>query len=243
MSDVDESSTTLVKEDNGWFSDGVLSVAQTAAKSEPGRQLHYWIAESAPSQLSRTRSTLLSVVASALLSATSPWLMPKRREESASTSVGAEERDEIEAAVHGLRRALAEASEEQFEDGIISRFWKGLDKDYGQDRKIFAEALGRLITNRNAPSEPSAMALRWLAEQPISTERSTERWLLERALSVPDAVIRDGAIVALQNLADPKTIPSLSTAAEREPVEFLRNQLRTILRDLGRGHGVPASQD
>ncbi len=129
-------------------------------------------------------------------------------------------------------KALFEKAEElQFEDGIESEFSRGLVslvRKYGRASK---GVLARLI-HGNVSSEVSSEALRWLGRMDDPATYSTRLWLLQRGLSCSSAKVRDGALLGLASLDDPRAIPYLQKALALEPCEELRKDMQLALTQL-----------
>lgn len=214
----------------------------TASIEDTGAELRY-IPNLPPPGVSRAmKFMLVAAAASACLSATAPappvW---RRRDEGTATSAKQDLQSELEQIAGELASALWSSRDEVFEDGIDGRLWRWLGEHFSARRSDFAEALAALLESGHVPPEPSAMALRWLGDRPARESMATQRWLLERSLFSIEAVIRDGAVIALQNLGDAGAVNALEAAARRESIEVLRDEMEAASRELVLARAVPPS--
>ena len=124
--------------------------------------------------------------------------------------------------------------QEYFEDGVESKFSRGLVsciQKYG-DKAI--EAITCVILYERVNPEVASEALRWLGEINHPESYKFRLWLLERSLSISSSKVRDGAILGLSYLNDPHAIHYLEQAIEQEKIIELRDDMKQVLSQLKR---------
>ncbi|MDR3614727.1 MAG: HEAT repeat domain-containing protein [Candidatus Obscuribacterales bacterium] len=127
-----------------------------------------------------------------------------------------------------LKRLGTLACESDFEDGMETSFSLAivdLVRAHGGDA---VNALERWINTKASNTEAAAEALRWIGRVDDSPTHEYRRWLLERSLASGIARIRDGAVIGLSSLNDPKAIPALKAAFRFES----NNELKVDIGDL-----------
>lgn len=118
-----------------------------------------------------------------------------------------------------------------FEDGVESPFSRELIRNLEKYGNVALEVLFDLILHARINPELAAEALRWLGYIENHETHEYRRWLLERSLECSSPRVRDGALLGLASLDDPKAIPSLKLAIEKEQVSELRHDMeQTILQ-------------
>jgi hypothetical protein len=133
--------------------------------------------------------------------------------------------------------ALFEAAKDQyFEDGMESEFSKGLIALVEAYGSMAVHELAYLILFEKVNAEVASEALRWMGNMPHSVSFPFRLWLLERSLLCSSSMVRDGAILGLASLDDPRAIPYIKRAMEREQCEELRKNMEQVLVQLERGH-------
>lgn len=134
-----------------------------------------------------------------------------------------------------LENLFARARGEIFEDGMESEFSRNLVALIEKHQDIAIEALADLIARGHTDSEVASEALRWVGhiENPITHQARLA--LLEQSLSASSARIRDGALLGLASMDDPRAIRSLERAIDREEVSELRDDMIEILEQLREG--------
>ena len=124
------------------------------------------------------------------------------------------------------------ARELQFEDGIETEFSRemiALVKAYGP---MSRDILARLFEDKRMSPEVLSEALRWLGRMDDERSYETRLWLLERGLTSPAALVRDGATLGLASMDDPRAIPYLSDAIHSEKLTELRKDMGQVLAQL-----------
>ena len=130
---------------------------------------------------------------------------------------------------------FAAAENESFEDGFDSAFSLELLRvvlKYGDAAVAIVSDL--ILQNRVAP-QVAVEALRCLGEMESEATHESRRLLLERSLGAVSHIVRDGAVVALSHLADPRSAAAVDAAASREQYRLLRVNMLTLLVQL-KGH-------
>ena len=139
-----------------------------------------------------------------------------------------------EVVMREIEALFAAARDEDFEDGMESRFSKGLVSMIRTHGNAATEAITSIIVQENANSEVVYEAMRWLGhidDPPTYEERLC---LLQRGLYYSLVRVRDGAALGLASLDDPHAIPSLKQAIEREQCGELRADMMQVLAQLER---------
>jgi len=125
-----------------------------------------------------------------------------------------------------------EAKRENFEDGMKSKFSQNLIsfiKKYSRDA---IESITCLIVYEKMNPEIAGEALRWIGriEHPDSYE--FRRWLLERSIILPSALVRDGALLGIASMDDKHTIKYLKEAIDKEYCGDLKVDMIQVLEQL-----------
>jgi hypothetical protein len=143
------------------------------------------------------------------------------------TDSGTVERTDLEKECVGIRidQLLNTSREMTFEEGLGTEFYSELEsiiKLYGRD-SILA-LYYRIIMSKQFDPEVATETLNRLGaiDCPDAETYDLLRWLLEESLKHPSPWVREGAIMGLSRLNDPKTIPSLKSAAEKEQRHLLK---------------------
>ncbi|MCG3117207.1 MAG: HEAT repeat domain-containing protein [Candidatus Manganitrophus sp. SA1] len=135
--------------------------------------------------------------------------------------------------VYQITKSLCEAAkEETFESGVESNFSRellSLIREYGN---IAIEVLANLIGTNRIDEEVASEVLLSLGQSHHSATYSFRLWLLEKSLTLPSLMIRDGAVLGLAYMDDPHSIPYLKTAIEREECEEVRKVMKKVLIQL-----------
>jgi hypothetical protein len=131
-----------------------------------------------------------------------------------------------------IESLLAAAVNENFEDGFDSDLSLELQRlvlKYGEPT---VEIVGDLTAeNRVAPSV-AAEVLKCLGEIRNEETREARRQVLEHGLNAPSHFVRDGAVIGLSGLSDPRSIAALWAAAEREDHRLLRTNMAILVEHL-----------
>jgi hypothetical protein len=131
-----------------------------------------------------------------------------------------------------VARLLAAAENERFEDGFDSSLSLELQRLVRRHGDATLEALSDLVLKEQVCPEVEAEALRCLGGMRDQPTYEARRLLLERALAGSSHVMRDGAVVGLSSLSDPRAIPAIEAAAERENYRLLRANMLELLEQL-----------
>ena len=131
---------------------------------------------------------------------------------------------------------LFEAAKDQhFEDGMESEFSRELTTLIAAYGNMTVQELAYLVLSEKVNAEVASEALRWLGNMPHDASFHFRLWLLERSLLCSSPMVRDGALLGLASLDDPRAIPYIKRAIEREQCEALRNNMEQALVQLERG--------
>jgi len=137
---------------------------------------------------------------------------------------------------HLLERLFQAARDEYFEDGMESSLSKGLApmvENYGNTDDL-RELLAYWILRDKATPYVVCEALRCLGRITHAPSHRYRRWLLERCLKSPSAIIRDAAGVGLAYLDDPQSILALAEAVQKESDPELQGNLSQVLKQFRR---------
>ena len=131
-----------------------------------------------------------------------------------------------------ITEIYALAEEEAFEDGVETDFSKSLTRLIRSGGNTVLSGLATVILEKSTDEEASAEALRWIGLMDDTQTHERRLWLLQKCLLSPSPKIRDGALLGISYMDDPKAVDSLKPAIEREPIETLRVALETVLEQL-----------
>jgi len=137
----------------------------------------------------------------------------------------------------GMRVCLDEASrlfinagEEHFEDGMESRFTRGLDLLVARFGSAAFIPLDSLIRNGN--TAVAGEALRWVGRVEHEESYKVRLDMLTDNLSHEDAGVRDAASLGIASIDDPVAIPKLKEAIKKEQCEELQRNMSLVLEQL-----------
>jgi hypothetical protein len=131
-----------------------------------------------------------------------------------------------------VRDLFGRSADEEFRDGFDSFLSLGLQQYVLRYGEAAVEAASDVILNEPVNSEAAAEALRCLAEMQHDATYEARRALLERGLDCPSHFARDGAVIGLEDLSDPRSIPALEAALAREEYDLLRDEMARLLGQL-----------
>lgn len=142
-----------------------------------------------------------------------------------------ESKDDLLAIEEDARSLLECSAPEDLEDGMDTPLIPGLFRLIRSHGAGAVLELAGLIESGSVDPHIASWMLRWLGRIPHHSTHQVRRWLLERGLRSPVAMIRDGAALGLAALRDPRAAPALRAAVEREPYKRLRRNIeRALLR-------------
>lgn len=124
------------------------------------------------------------------------------------------------------------AENESFEDGFDSVLSLELLRLVLQHGNVTLEIVSDLIFEDRAAPAAAREALSCLGEMEHSGTHEGRRGVLERSLACSSHVARDGAVTGLFDLGDPRSIPALEAAAERETYRLLRANMLELAEQL-----------
>ena len=127
---------------------------------------------------------------------------------------------------------FAAAENESFDDGFDSVLSLELQRLVLRHGNTTLEIVAEMIFENRVTSPVAAEALRCAGEMRNEATHEVRRQLLERALASPSNITRDGAVVGLSHLGDPRAIPILEAAAAREEYRLLRANMLDLLEQL-----------
>lgn len=127
------------------------------------------------------------------------------------------------------------AKEEIFEDGMESQFSRGLIEAIERYEEAALNIITDLIINESVNSEVASEALRWIGGIKHEATHETRLNLLEQSLNCSSIKVRDGAVLGLSFLDDPRAIDSIKEAMERENSKLLLRNMKQVLVQLEKG--------
>ena len=127
---------------------------------------------------------------------------------------------------------FAAAENERFDDGFDSVLSIELQRLALRHGDTTLEIVSDLIFDGRVAPPVAAEALRCVGEMTNEATHEARRQVLDRALASPSHVARDGAVVGLSHMGDPRTIPALEAAAAREDYKLLRANMLDLLEQL-----------
>jgi HEAT repeats len=122
-----------------------------------------------------------------------------------------------------------------FEDGMENPLSRGLTTLVTAYGPLSKDILAKLFEDKSVSPEVLSEALRWLGRMVDQQTYEARLWLIERALASPAPVVRDGAVLGLSSMDDPRAIRYLRLAAEREELPELRSDMLQVLDQLNSG--------
>lgn len=131
-----------------------------------------------------------------------------------------------------IRKLFRNVDEEVFEDGMTSNFSTALHGIISEYGTAAVEQLGEMTLARDAPVDVAEEALRQIGQIKDVDTHDARLSLLERALESPDLRIRDGGAIGIDYMEDPRAVPSLERALEREAYEWLGQYIRDVIARL-----------
>ncbi|MDE0610550.1 MAG: hypothetical protein OXH77_11670 [Anaerolineaceae bacterium] len=142
------------------------------------------------------------------------------------------ETEKPEALTEELKRIFFAAREEVFEDGMDSVFSRRLIMFMKRYSRLGIDILSELLILERVNAEVAGEALRYVGYLEHSETHISRRRLLEHCLFGSSARIRDGAILGIAAMDDPKSIPFVEQAVERERISGLKEDIMDVLDQL-----------
>ncbi len=136
---------------------------------------------------------------------------------------------ELATEIEGLFLA---ARDEDFKDGFDSPLSLALQALVLKHGETALQILSERILDERTSPDAAAEALRCLGEMENPGTQEARRRLLERGLDCSSHVARDGAVIGLSDLRDPRTIRALERAAAREDYRLLRANMLALVEEL-----------
>lgn len=127
---------------------------------------------------------------------------------------------------------FAAARNESFEGGFDSAFSFELVRLVLKHGDTSIRIISDVVLGEGVAPDVAAEALRCLGEMRNEATHDARRALLEHSLECSSHIVRDGAVLGLSDLSDPRTIPSLERAAAREQYKLLRANMVDLLERL-----------
>ncbi|MCY4020737.1 MAG: HEAT repeat domain-containing protein [Chloroflexi bacterium] len=129
-----------------------------------------------------------------------------------------------------IRNLFSLATFITLEPGMTNSFSEGLEEAIEKYGELALREIQELVVGEVIPFTIAAEALRYIGNTESIRFVSKRRELLEVCLLQSRfMLVRDGAAAGLSYLDDPRSIPSLQRAIEREPHAELKNDLIEVL--------------
>ena len=94
------------------------------------------------------------------------------------------------------------------------------------------EVITNLIINESVNAEVASEALRWIGDMRHEPTHENRLNLLEQSLNCSSIKVRDGAVLGLSFLDDPRAIDSIKEAMKRENSKLLYRNMEQVLEQL-----------
>lgn len=132
-----------------------------------------------------------------------------------------------------LQTLFEAAHDEVFETGVESELSTRLVYIIKQQGESALDSIANIILSEKANSEAAWEALRWLGKMDDAPSHEARLLLLERCLLTSHSIgIKDGAVLGLASMDDPKAIPGLEKALEQETNSEFRPDIKQVLQQL-----------
>ena len=131
-----------------------------------------------------------------------------------------------------VRSAFEAARDEVFEDGMESGLSRELEALVAEKGTAAVGAIAELVLKEKVEPEAASEALRCLGQMEHASSYLYRRQTMEKSLSSLAAIVRDGAALGLASMDDPRAIPYLEKAIEKEELDYLRKNLMQVLEQL-----------
>ncbi|MBA7607793.1 hypothetical protein ES703_14962 [subsurface metagenome] len=164
----------------------------------------------------------------------------ERLEQTENSTTQLERPEGIEQQIDTL---FEEAVDQDFEDGMESRFSRellSLVRKYGD---FAVNEINYLINHKGVNSEVAAEALLWLGDMDHPATYDYRLWLLERSLGSSSSRVRDRAALGLASMAHPHAIPYIKEAIDQETCTELREDIAQVLAELEANYHASHTKD
>jgi HEAT repeat protein len=127
---------------------------------------------------------------------------------------------------------FASGKSQEFEDGYESQFSKDLVSFVTKESNEAIVVIEHLVDQQRVNPQVVSEALRWVGRIRDPGTYAARLRLLENCLENSSAAIRDGAILGLANMDDPRSAKSIRNAIQRENFSELREDMEQVLEQL-----------
>jgi len=131
-----------------------------------------------------------------------------------------------------INEIFKNAKIENFEDGMDSEFSKKLVSLIKNYENNSIEILSDMIMNENVTVDIASEALRWIGRIKHEETHDARFDLLIKSLTHSSPFIRDGAIIGLDLMEDPKAVPYLIESIKNEKLTLIRKDMLQVLENL-----------
>mgnify|MGYP003381382408 CR=1 FL=1 len=121
---------------------------------------------------------------------------------------------------------------EFFQDGLNSQFSRSLISLLATHRGAALQAVAQYLFTGSAKPDVKSEALRWIAEYRDSATAHESLRILRRSLLDSSPRVRDGAILGLASIDDPRALPLLREARQAEGVAELGRLIDSVVEQL-----------
>lgn len=131
-----------------------------------------------------------------------------------------------------VRQLFDEGAGEFFQDGLHSHFSRCLLDLLARNGWAALHAIAQYLASDVARDDVVSEALRWIADYHDPATMSERGRLLRRSLQNSSPRVRDGAVLGLSAMDDPRALPSLDEARRTESIHELRRLIDAVIEQL-----------
>ncbi len=142
-----------------------------------------------------------------------------------------------------VRRLFEEGAGEFFQDGLYSQFARSLLDLLATHGGYALQAIAAYLAADVAKDDVVSEALRWIADYDDPATIADRGRLLRRSLQNPSPRVRDGAILGLSTMDDPRALPLLEVVRQNEPINELRRLIDAVIDQLRATAHAPAAEN
>ncbi len=128
-----------------------------------------------------------------------------------------------------LSRYISNSRDEVFEDGMISALSRGVEDLVLRYGEAAVEVISRAVLAEKTPEVIIGEILSCLGRIDHEGSEDSRFTLLSRMLSDRRISVRECALIALDSLGDNRVTPLLKVAIQREPSEYLRREIASVI--------------
>jgi hypothetical protein len=131
-----------------------------------------------------------------------------------------------------VRLLFDQGATEFFHDGLHSHFSRRLLDLLARHGGVALHAIAQYLVSDIAKEDVVSEALRWIADYRDPATMTERGRLLRRSLRSSLPRVRDGAVLGLSTLDDPRALPFLEEARQAESIHELRRLIDAVIEQL-----------